>query len=330
MKSRTLIPAGIGLGLILGLGAAIGAGAQDSGAPLFENGRMLRPLVQDVLQGSVLVERCEPDPSDLLRMSCHFEGTGQIVDVRMNGLLARLQGLEVDPRAEILEFANGVLVQGDPDRIFPERSQLRPIVRARSDVDRASDEERLPSEALFTVVGFPEAVAFAVRDDADTVHLIKSADDPALGYADFSQVMERAKSNAPWIRQGLVHLQCGGLSEPRYCRVEVDQFYESSLVLDARFTQWLATQVGEPSLIAVPARDEVLIAPLSNRQALEDLEARLKYYRPFAITHKTAFWTGLPRSPLEPVETWSLRGGLWLPARAVVRKVNGEVLTFSL
>ncbi|MGB1161666.1 MAG: hypothetical protein ACPG40_10670 [Alphaproteobacteria bacterium] len=329
MKSSIFTRAGVGLGLLLSVGVRA-TGAQDTGAPLFEDGRMLRPLVQDVLESSTLVERCEPDPGDPLRMFCLFEETGQTVDVRMNGLLARLQGLQVDPRVEILTFANDVLIQGDPDRIFPERARLRPIVRARSDVERASEEERLPADALFSVPGFPEAVAFAVRDDDKTVHLIRSADDPSLGYADFSQIITRALSNAPWIRQGLVGLACGSSSEPQYCRVTVDQFYESSLVLDAEFTAWLATQVSEPCLIAIPARDEVLIAPLSNRQALVDLEARLKYERPFAITRKTAFWNGSTSAPLEPVQKWSLRGGLLLPARAVVRKENGEVLSFDL
>lgn len=329
MKSSIFTRAGIGLGLILSVGVTA-TGGQDKDAPLFEGGRMLRPLVQDVLQSSALIERCDPDSSDPLRMLCLFGETGGTVDVRMNGLLARLQGLPVDPRAEILTFANDVLIQGDPDRVFPDRTRLRPIVRARKGVERASDEEQLPTDALFNVPGFPEAVAFAVRDDANAVHLVRSADDPLLGYADFSEVMTRALSNAPWIRQGLARLECGSSPEPQYCRINVDQFYESSLVLDEGFTAWLAAEVGEPSLIALPSRSEVLIAPLSQRQALEDLQARLKYNRPYAITNKAAYWNGSPHSPLEAVQKWTLRGGLFLPARAVVRMESGEVVSFDL
>ena len=340
MKSDFLSRAGLGLvfglsldlslGLSLGIGVTA-AGAQDSGAPLFENGRMLRPLVQDVLEGSALITRCDPDPSDLLRMNCLFDGTGQAVDVRMNGLLARLQSAQADPRAEILTFANDVLIKGDPDRVFPQRTQLRPLVRARGDVARTSAEERLPDAALFPVPGFPEAVAFAVRDDEQTVHLVQSADDASLGYAAFPDIMERAIANAPWIREGQATLRCDLRDDQqRYCRVQVDQFYEASLVLDPSLGPWLAAQLGEPSLIAIPARDELLVAPLSDRGAVQDLEARLKHFRPYSITHGVAFWDGKAGSTLQPVEKWSLRGGLWLPARVVVRTADGAVLSFSL
>ena len=325
MKSRSLIGAGlIGLSVL-----GYQAGAQDSSAPLFGDGPMLRPLVQDVLQGSALVAQCAPEPDDPLLLTCLFDASGEVIDIHLEDLLNRLQGANVDPKAEILRFANSVLIQGDPDRIYPQRTHLRPLVRGLADVARSSDEDRLPDAALFLVPGFPKAVAFAVRDDAATVHLVQRADDPSLGYTDFSAIMTRARSNARWLDGEAAQLKCGTEAPQRFCRVDLDGFYEPSLVLDPAFPPWLAARISVPSLVAIPTRDELLIAPLDNREAVTDLHARLRNFRAYAITNDVAFWDGTDSGSLEPVEKWSMRGGLWLRARVVVHRTDASVLSFD-
>lgn len=325
MRSRTLFGAGLfGLSVL-----GFQAGAQPSAAPLFDDGRMLRPLVQDVLEGSALVEQCAPEPDNPLLLTCLFDVSGEVIDINLESLLRRLKGAEVDPKAEILRFANTMLIQGDPDRVFPQRTRLRPLVRGLADVARASDAERLPDAALFPVPGFPEAVAFSVRDDAPTVHLVQRADDPSLGYTDFSAIMARALANAQWLSQETPAVHCDAEAPKRFCHVALDGFYEPSLVLDPAFTTWLAARHSTASLVAIPARDELLIAPLNNREAVRDLHARLRNFRAFAITNDVAYWNGTAGSPLEPVEMWSLRGGLLLGARVVVHKADSTVLSFE-
>lgn len=318
-----------------GLGAVVGlvgvwapqAGGQSTAATLFEDGRMLRPLVQDVLEGSALISHCDPASDDPMGLVCHFVGVGQSMDLALAPLLDRVQAPDADPKAEILSFANAVLIAGDPDRVYPQRTNLRPLVRAAADVARAREEERLPDAALFPVPGFPAAVAFAVRDDATAVHLVLRGDDPVLGLTDFDAVKSRARINARWATTGQAKLRCGKDDPERYCRVEVDGFYEPSVVFDPGFGDWLALRVGEPSLLAIPSRDELLVARLSDPNALLDLEKRLKQRRPYAITHEVAYWAGAGHAPLEPVERWALRGGMLLPMRVTVRLVNGTVIS---
>lgn len=324
------------IGAIALLGGALcsatGAGAQTAAAPLFADGRMLRPLVQDVLVGSPFIADCAPVAETRLALTCTFANGGADVLLALDSLLERVKAPDADPRAEILDYANRVLIDGDPERVFPKRAHLRPLVRARKFVAQASAEERMPDSALFPVPGFPAATAFAVIDEATTVHLVRRPDDPRLGLDSFNAIMARAQDNAGWLNKdaGVVDFACGVEPGKAYCSLRLDGFYESSLVTLDGFTGWLAERLEEPALIAIPARDEVLIAPLSNRQAIADLDTRLDRFRPFAITHDVAFWAGQADAPLEPVARWSLRGGVLLPARVTVRKGDGTVLSFAL
>lgn len=334
MKSRPFFSTGFALSAVTLFASFAQAQAQSApsstlppGAPLFDDGRMLRPLVQDVLQGSALVDRCDAVAEEPLALACHFGGSGQTMAVDLKPLLARVKAPLADPRSEILSFANAVLIKGDPDRVFPQRANLRPVIRGAADVARAREEERLPGNALFPVPGFPAAVAFAVRDDATTVHLIRQADDPLLGYSSFQSIMKRAQANAAWTDGAQARLRCRVDQAQGYCRVVLDGFYETSMLLDTGFAAWLALRVGEPSLIAIPSRDELLVARLSDRQALADLDRRLKQARTSAITRAVAYWDGSADGDLQAVEKWALRGGMLLPARLTVRLGDGSVIS---
>ena len=309
--------------------AAVGpSSAQDTeAAPRFDDGRMLRPLVQEVLQGSPLVDGCRTVADDPLGLACFFAGSGQTVDVDLEPLLSRLQAPQADPRAEILAFANAVLLAGDPDRIFPQRANLRPLVRAAQDVASLRSEEQVPEAAQFPVAGFPDLVAFPVRDDADTVHLIQSADDPVLGLPDFEAIMARALANARWTEDDRAKLRCRLAAGQDYCQVVLDGFYEASMVMSPGLAPWLAVRVGEPSLIAIPARDELLVARLSDQPALAALGKRLKQRSAYTITHSVASWDGTKDGMLQPVDRWDLRGGVLLPARLTIRLSDGTVIS---
>lgn len=291
---------------------------------------MLRPVVEEVLESSALIQDCAPVEGEMLLLECGFAAVpDDRQQVDLEPLLEALRDPAVDPKKGILDFANAFLIQGDPSRLFSLRPRLRPIVRSRDFVEQAGDDSDLTIDALFDVPGFPDLVAFSVIDDLNAVELLKAPGQDGVGLDSFDEAFELARSNVVWLTDDQVKFRCRLDETARYCSIRLDGFYESSVLVLDGFSDWLRGFVSEPCLIAVPARDEVLIVPLSDEEAVRDLSKRLEKLRPFAVSHAVAYWSGGRGAALEPVESWALRGGLLLKSRTTVKKADGQVLTFD-